>query len=396
MTYEAKYPIILHPKSHFTTVLADHFQKCYLHAGPQLLHSLIRRQYWIPTARKVIRSRIHQCVTCHRLRVTNFKPFMSTLPASRFEQGRAFLNVGVDFAGPFLIKESTRRKANTSKAYVCLFICMSTKAVHLELVSQLTTDAFIACLERFMARRGVPTRIFSDNATNFVGADRRLKELWNHFRKPSTQERITEYCNIKETEWNFIPPASPHFGGLWEAGVKSMKAHLVRVLHERCLTFEELYTIIANIEAILNSRPLCPLSTSVDDIDALTPGHFLIGGPLVATQELDITDVPVNRLTRWQLVKRSIQDIWQRWRLEYLNSLQQRVKWRSHTKNVTPGTLVLVKEPRIPPRCWPAARIVETYPGKDGVVRIVKLKTSTGEYVRPVVQLAPLLPPSEV
>lgn len=395
---EAKHPIILHPKSQLTTKLVDHLHKSYLHAGPQLLHSLIRRQYWIPTARKVIRSRIHQCVTCHRLRATSYKPFMSPLPASRFEQGRAFLNVGIDFAGPFLTKESTRKKAPTKKAYVCLYICMSTKAVHLELVSQLTTDSFIACIDRFVARRGVPSQIFSDNAKNMVGADRRLKELWNHIQNPGTQEDIIDHCHMKQIEWNFIPPASPHFGGLWEAGVKSMKSHLVRVLNDRCLTFEELNTIIANIEAILNSRPLCPLSTSVDDIDALTPGHFIIGGPLVATPELDLTDIesPVNKLNRWLLVKKSIQDIWQRWRFEYLNSLQQRVKWRSLKRNITAGTLVLIKERRVPPRFWPAARIIETYPSKDGVVRIVKLKTPKGEYLRSVTQLAPLIPPQEV
>nr|XP_024219401.1 uncharacterized protein LOC112211610 [Halyomorpha halys] len=151
LSYEAMHPIVLPTISHFVHLLIDHYHRIHLHARLQLLHSLLRNKFWIIAGRGTVRSRVHRCVTCHRWRVKGINPVMDDLPQSRFVQGRAFLNVGIDFAGPFLIKESQRRKAALGKAYICLFICFSTKTVHIEVVSQLSTDAFMACLDRFVA-----------------------------------------------------------------------------------------------------------------------------------------------------------------------------------------------------------------------------------------------------
>ncbi|XP_011859057.1 PREDICTED: uncharacterized protein LOC105556573 [Vollenhovia emeryi] len=206
---------------------------------------------------------------------------------------------------------SKGRGRKTNKSYIALFICFSTKAIHLEAVSQLSSDAFIAALRRFAGRRGCPRKIYSDNATNFVGAERELAELYQAIRT-SFDEPINEYCSLNEIQWSFIPPHAPHMGGLWEAGVKSCKYHLKRVIGETVLTFEELSTVLVQIEACLNSRPLCQLPSSPNDLQPLTPAHFLIGQSITGLPDMDLKESPVNRLDRWQLIQRLTQHFWKR------------------------------------------------------------------------------------
>ncbi|XP_014290162.1 uncharacterized protein [Halyomorpha halys] len=165
---------------------------------------------------------------------------------------------------------------------------MSTKAVHLEVVSTLETESFLAALDRFIARRGKPIRIYSDCGTNFVGASRKLKEFEKSYSSPSSQDNITNNTARQSIEWSFIPPSTPHFGGIWEAGIKAAKALLHKVLGETPLTFEELSTLFSKIEAVLNSRPLVPVSSDPECIEARTPGHFLVGRPLTAPPDEDL------------------------------------------------------------------------------------------------------------
>ncbi|XP_008182613.1 uncharacterized protein LOC103309303 [Acyrthosiphon pisum] len=236
---------------------------------------------------------------------------MADLPPARVLPSRPFAHVGVDYAGPFLIKEGRRKQARSVKGYLALFVCMVIKAVHIEVVSDLTTDAFIAALHRFVSRRGLPSDIYSDCGTNFKGANRELQRM---FSEPAAQEL---YSGAISCHWHFNPPASPHFGGLWEAAVKSCKYHLKRVIGTQMLTFEEMATLVSRIEAILNSRPITPQSSSPHDLNPLTPGHFLVGGPLVTIAEPDLTTTPMNRLRRWQLLTLFHQSFWTRWASEY-------------------------------------------------------------------------------
>ncbi|UYV84543.1 hypothetical protein LAZ67_X002574, partial [Cordylochernes scorpioides] len=223
-------------------------------------------------------------------------------------------------AGPFLIKRNMGRTTSTMNAYVALFICFSTRAIHLELISSLTTDALISTIRRFIARRGKPATIHSDNATNFVGAHKIIGKLCHNASKVLT--------NSEGIQWKFIPPSASHFGGLWEAGVKSMKYHLRRTMGSALLNFEELTTLLAQIEACLNLRPLCPLSEEPEDLQALTPGHFLIGGSLTALPNEDDI-IAMSLPNRWQLIQKSMNHFWTRWSQEYLSQLQQRSKWLS-------------------------------------------------------------------
>ncbi|XP_075990327.1 uncharacterized protein LOC142985980 [Anticarsia gemmatalis] len=219
---------------------------------------------------------------------------MGDLPEARCNRSRPFYNTGVDYTGFIDIKTNKGRGVKTTKGYVTLFVCMATKAVHLELVSDLTTSAFLAALRRMAARRGTPRHIFSDNGTNFLGANHVLQQQYQDI-----QEQAIPGITAMEIEWHFNAPSWPSAGGLWEAGVKSLKHHMRRVIGDQKLTYEELATILAQIEACLNSRPLGPMSEDPEDLDVLTPSHFLASGP-----NLTIYDSETNLPIRWQLAQK--------------------------------------------------------------------------------------------
>lgn len=274
------------------------------------------------------------------------------------------------------------------KGYIVVFICLSSKAVHLEVAGDLTTDTFLGAFKRMIARRGYCNEVWSDNGTNLVGADRQLQEIYEVITKHVKQgEHFFTNLGIR---WRFIPPASPHQGGIWEAAVKSAKELLRPILGNEKLTHEELSTVLCQVEACLNSRPLCPMSSNPDSLEALTPGHFLVGQPLNLLPEPDVTHLKMNQLDRWQKVQRYTEEFWQRWRDEYIATLQPRGKWKTKQENLKPGNLVLVKNDNSPPSAWELARIVAVHPDQQGLVRNVTLRRGKSEYQRSVQKLCPL------
>lgn len=258
--------------------------------------------------------------------------------------------------------------------------------MHLELAASLSTDDYILALKRFISRRGKPAEILSDNGKNFVGAEKEMRSL---FDKNDTQD-IINYAINNNIKFTFIPPYCPHFGGLWEAGVKSCKYHLRRVVGNTNLTYEEFSTVLAQTEAILNSRPLSALSTDPNDLTPLTPAHFLIGRPLTAPACQDMTATPSHRLLRYGLIEKMRQDLWKRWAKEYVSELQTRTKWYTNKGDVKLNTLVLIKDDNMPPLCWKMGRIVRVYPGADGISRVADLRTSTGITRRGFSKICPL------
>lgn len=292
-----------------------------------------------------------------------------------------------------MIKNKDGRGAKLVKAYICVFVCCATKAIHLELVTSLSTEHFMAALRRFISRRGKPSNIYSDNATNFVGACSELKYFLNNhqFKNSIINDLATDAIN-----WNFIPPRSPHFGGQWEAGVKAIKHHLKRVALNASFTYEQYYTLLTQIEAVLNSRPLSPLSPDPEDLNPLTPAHFLVGRNLTAPPEEDLGNTTKNRLTKFKHIQQIQQHFWRRWHKEYLNELQVRTKWKANCAQLLrPGVLVLIKEDNLPPMKWMLGRVQEVHPGSDGVTRVATLQLSNGSTLKRAARNICVLPVSD-
>lgn len=312
---------------------------------------------------------------------------MGSLPGSRVTPAAPFEISGVDYAGPFIIKHGVR-KPILVKAYIAVFVCLVTKSVHLELVSDMTTAAFIAALQRFVSRRGLIRELHSDNGSNFRGARSELHEVYVLFRDHCAVHDIESFCQTKEIVWHFIPPEAPEFGGLWEAAVKSTKYHLKRILKETPLTFEEFYTLLTQVEAILNSRPLFSHSDDPSEAEVITPAHFLIGRPLTAVPEPSYQGLSKNRLSRWQHLQQMREHFWRSWVHDYLVSLQPRGKNQIRRPNVNPGTVVLLEDKNLPPQQWKMGRIVRSHPGEDNLVRVVDVKVGHTVYRRPITKIS--------
>ncbi|XP_030758533.1 uncharacterized protein LOC115884174 [Sitophilus oryzae] len=306
-------------------------------------------------------------------RVTSFQP--------------VFAYTGIDYAGPISIRDRKTRNPKMLKSYIGIFICMSTKCVHLDVVTDMTTTSFITALKRFIARRGKPRHIYSDNGTNFVGAN---AILFNKLK--SSADEISSTLSAEVKSWHFNPPRAPNFGGLWEAGVKSIKYHLKRVIGDSALTYEDLCTVLVQIEGALNSRPLSPLSSDPQDPTPLTPGHFLVGRPLTALPEADHTSIPEARLKKFEHLQAMIQHFWKRWNIEYISELQSRLKWKkSFSELLKIGSLVVIKEENVPVNRWKTGRIIQLHPGPDGVIRLVNVQCADGAvYKRAITKLCVL------
>ncbi|XP_073835822.1 uncharacterized protein [Musca autumnalis] len=386
---DARFPALL-PKDHrFVKLYVEYLHRMHLHAGPKVLLGILRQKIWIVNAREVVRKVVRNCVHCFHYKPKLLGQIMGNLPIDRLRAQRPFLVTGVDFCGPFMTSYRIRGKS-PYKTYIAVFVCFSSKATHLELVSDLSANNFILCLKRFVGRRGIPQKLFCDNATNFVGAHNKLKELKESFFKDEVVQKMKSVCCQMGLEFNFIPPRAPHFGGLWEAAVKSTKTLLIKNMSESYLTFEELQTLIVEIEAILNSRPIASMSNDPNDGEALTPGHLLIGSSLVAIPEKTIEVDKPSLLTRWQRISYLKQQFWHMWSRDYLLSLQQRSKWFKEEENVKEGQLVVVHEDNTPPQPWLLARVAKSIPGRDGKVRVVELKTKNGSCCRPIHKVSPL------
>ncbi|XP_041451825.1 uncharacterized protein LOC121405267 [Drosophila obscura] len=387
-TYDAKYPILLPKESPVAVLLARHQHVTSLHAGVEFMFHTLRQKYCILGARNIVRKIVFNCKICFLQRKSTSTQLMADLPAFHVQPTRCFLHSVLDYAGPVTIKTSVGRTPKLGKAWFSIFVCLSTKAIHIELVSDLTTPAFIAAFKRFWSRRGPISDLYSDNGTTFHGARRELTEMQRMAVSQSQDEDIASFLTSQEINWHFIPQSAPHFGGIWETGVRSIKHHLRRVIGSSALTFEEYSSVLTQIEGLLNSRPLC--APSDHSLDPLNPAHFLTGQPHMSVPEPSFLDVNINRLQRWRQLQAKVQGFWKRWNLEYLSSLQSRPKWQQETNNITVDTLVVLKEPNQPPSKWLLGRITEVHPGQDERVRVVTVKTARGVYKRPITKIAVL------
>lgn len=389
---EQRHPVILHNKHFLTILIMRHTHEILLHCGPQQLLNSMRQQFWPISGRSLARFIVRRCVICFKAKPITTDYLMGNLPECRVSAYQpVFSHTGIDYAGPIEIRDRKTRNPKFLKAYICIFVCMTTKCIHLECVTDLTSQSFILVLRRFVARRGKPLHLYSDNGTNFVGANSIISQFFK-----SNSNEIASTLSNDGINWHFIPPRAPNFGGLWEAGVKSVKFHLKRVVGEAKLTYEELSTVLTQIEGVLNSRPLSPLSTDPEDMTPLTPAHFLMGRPITSLPDNDYKQMPENRLAKFQRLQVMVQHFWERWNKEYISELQSRVKWkRNHPSLLKLGSIVLIKEDNLPVSAWKLGRVMELHCGHDGIVRVASVKCKDNSQCKRAVTKLCVLPIGE-
>ena len=337
----------------------------------------LREKYWVPRAGSLVKRMLRECILCGKLRGQPLVQKMANLPSDRVTPCVApFTFTGVDCFGPFVVKRGRTRE----KRYGCLFTCLTMRAVHIEKLHTLDADSFINALIRFICRRGVPRKLRSDNGTNFVGGNKELQECVETW---SQTHKIQEALLLRHIEWEFNPPGASHMGGAWERQIRSVRRILSYILRDQVTDDERLDTLFCEAESIINSRPLTPVSDDPDDLKALTPNDLLmVAEGFVAPPGSFLKDDVYRR--RWRHVQYMTDIFWKRWSREYLHIIQLRSKWLHETQNVKVGDLVIVLDESMSRKDWPLGRIIEVYPGKDGLVRSLKVQTAKNRYVRPI------------
>ena len=343
------------------------------HAGVDTMLTTLRNSYWIIGARRLAKSVKRECVSCQRQDSRPCCEPAGPLPRSRVTESSAPFNVtGIDFAGPVFAVDRPGQKF-----YICLFTCATTRALHLEITDSLSLPAFVLALRRFAARRGWPSVVYSDNAATFKACAARLKATLAH----------------SAPEWRFIVPTAPWYGGWWEVLVRSVKVGLRKSLGQRCLTRDELETVLLEIESCVNSRPLTFVSDEAAGAAPLTPNHFLIGRSSIFVPDASHEDPESDTLSTVTLSERDcvrrdrLQRFWRIWREEYVRYLPAAVPKFGNRGSISVGSVVLIRRDNVPRLRWPMATVVRLHPGKDGVVRSVDVRTSGGLRSCPVQRL---------
>ena len=373
LSNEERHPIILPKSSHVSALIIQHYHEKVQHQGRVFTHGAIRRSgYWIIGDKRLVNSIIDKCIKCKRLRGQCQIQKMADLPADRVSPAPPFSYVGLDVFGPWQIcARRTRGGLAHSKRWAVLFTCMSTRAIHIEVIESMDTSSFINALRRFLAVRGPVIQLRSDCGTNFVGARNELQAVL----QSSDVSSITSYLLKEGCEWIFKPPHASHAGGAWERMIGMARRVLESVLADvpsKHLTHEVLTTLMAEVSAIVNARPLVPVSSDPDAPEILTPAMLLTEKP----QQLG---PPAGDFKPEDLFSKQ----WRR-------TLQPRRKWQSASRNLQIGDLVLLRCKDAPRNEWPLARITKADPDHDGKVRSVDLVTAKEgarkHYRRPVTE----------
>ena len=310
---------------------------------------------------------------------------MSDLPPLRLAPYTPpFHHTSCDYFGPYIVK-IVRNK--TTKHYGVLFTCLNTRAVHLEVAVDCSTLEFLQVLRRFLSIRGQPAMMMSDNGTQFVGAERELREMITGWNK----DELREFCAEKGMKWKFTTPAAPHHNGCAEALVKSCKKALEIAIGKQVLTPFELYTCLLEVANLVNQRPIGRIPNDPDDGTYLCPNDILLGRSTAEVPQGTFKQTK-NPRDRVEFVQRLVDSFWKRWSRDVFPSLVPRKKWRADRRNVQVNDMVMYAEDNAVRGKWTLGRIIEVYPGEDGRTRNVKVKTATGEYSRPVTKIALIYP----
>ncbi|XP_054863943.1 uncharacterized protein LOC129348185 [Amphiprion ocellaris] len=396
LPYDEKYPLILPKKHHVSTLLVRHYHQAVAHQGRHLTEGALRSAgVWIIGARKLVSSVIHQCVTCRKLKGRPADQKMADLPEDRLVMEPPFTRVGLDVFGPWtVVTRRTRGGSAESKRWAVLFSCLGTRAVHIEVIESMSTSSFINALRRFFAVRGPSKVLRSDRGTNFIGACKELKIR-------SDDSEIQDYLSKEGCTWTFNTPHSSHMGGSWERMIGIARRILDAMLLQSSptrLTHEVLASLMAEVMAIINARPLVPITTDSDTPTVLTPSMLLTQKAGAAPAPEGSYDIKDMYRKQWQHVQSLADAFWKRWRQEYLSTLQVRNKWTHDKDKIQEGDVVLVKDDLVKRNEWPIGLITKCIPSEDKRIRKVKVKVvkqgSPRVYLRPVTQLILLLSPN--
>lgn len=382
MNEAAKRPIIL-PRQHRVTELIMHdYHGRMNHILHETTMNRIRQRYWVPRLRQVYKRLRRNCAKCKINSTIPQPPRMGNLPSGRVCVSRPFTHVGVDYFGPFKIVIGRR----VEKRYGVIFTCLSTRAVHIEIAHTLSTNSFILCYRSFINRRGMPRVIYSDCGTNFIGAEKELKNSL----KEIDHTKIAEEFISPQLDWQFNPPSSPHMGGSWERLIRTIKTALYASVPETRLFNDEIFrSYLTEVEFTLNSRPL--FHVPFDDLnEPLTPNHFLLGDSGGVKPMGAIVDDGRVLTNSWRRSQQLADVFWKRWINEYLPTVAHRQKWHNIVKPLEVGDIVIIVDDNLPRGSWLKGRIIQINKGKDEAVRSAVVQTKTGIYKRPATKIASL------
>ncbi|XP_058817813.1 uncharacterized protein LOC131681120 [Topomyia yanbarensis] len=380
--YDTRFPIIL-PKEHVVTrMLLEWYHRTFLHANGETVVNEVRQRFYVSTLRTIVRQIARECVMCKANKAVPVIPRMAPLPVARVKAfERPFSYVGIDYFGPIAV----RVNRSTAKRWIALFTCLTTRAIHLEVVHTLTTESCKQAIRRFVGRRGSPAEIRSDQGTNFVGANNELRK-----EMIAIDGQLAESFTNTNTRWIFNPPAAPHMGGAWERLVRSVKVSLAAMYTSRIPNEETLATLVIEAESVVNSRPLTFIPLEAEQQEALTPNHFLLSSSRGVVQPPKEQAEP-KMVCRgdWKLCQAMLNQFWRRWVREYLPTIARRTKWFEETKPIEVGDLVVIVEEKIR-NGWVLGRVVQVMKGSDGRIRDAVIQTADGIKRRPVAKLARL------
>ncbi|XP_058828066.1 uncharacterized protein LOC131687975 [Topomyia yanbarensis] len=370
-TMDAQNPVVLPKDHHITKLLVRDYHERFHHCNHETVINELRQKFRIPKLRVVYRNVRANCQKCKNQRAIPQPPPMGDLPKVRLAAFcRPFTFVGVDYFGPIMVALGRR----SEKRWGVLVTCLTTRAVYIEVAHTLNADSCVMAIRNFMARRGVPNQIFSDRGTNFTAANKELGAALAEL----DQEKIVQEIVSPNTEWCFIPPASPHMGGSWERLIQSVKRNLEQIRPRCYLSDEVLRNQLIEIEGTINSRPLTHVPADDPDAPVLTPNHFILGSSsgLKPATLLDDSALALKRSWRNSQVEANI--FWRRWVRDYMPDLTRRTKWFSEVKAIEVGDIVVIADPDHPRNCWPKGRIISVNRGKDGKVRSAAVQTAIG------------------
>ena len=385
-----KHPILLPQKHHVTSPILRSIHHKLGHAVKNHVLAEARSVYWVIHGGAAVRSMISRCVICRKLRSPCTDQKMSNLPYTRVNTEPPFTYTGVDYFGPFSIKEGRKEL----KRYGAMFTCMSSRAIHIEVAKSLDTDSFINSLRRFIARRGVVRQIISDNGTNFIGAERELRQALSDM----DENHIKSYLLKHSISWTFNPPTASHMGGAWELQIRAVRKFLSGLSKEFGTQLDEdsFHTLMCEVEGVNNSRPLTTIPGEVDDMEPLTPSHILMTkSTVILPPPGDFQRPDIYMRKRWRRVQYIANVFWKRWQREYILTLQHHQKWNKQKRNMKKGDIVLISDDSLPRNSWRLGRVIELEPDNKGNVRSVQIKVSNTQIRRPIHKLVLLLPVEE-